>query len=229
MTITSNSIQFANYQHYQYNKFSALMQLCFTGMGGESASEEEMYLLSRLYPAGQILAWDGDILAGAVISRIVPYNDFNKAHKQAEILDLTRYEADAAVGNALYGMDIFVHPDYRGALGRRLYQQLMQAFTESNFTDFLGASLVSGYNQYAQDMSLATYVEKVIAREIKDGALSFHLNNGMTIFEVMHDFNPEDTASMGCGVAMGYANPNYNPALPICPERMLYAKTTLLC
>lgn len=224
------SIHFTYYQHNQYDLFKALMQMCFADMGGECAPKREMQLLSSLYPQGQIMAWDGQTLAGAVISRIVPYEDFNKAHTQAAILDLDRYESDAAVGNALYGLDIFVHPDYRSAkLGHIMYGKLMEAFRAANFTDFLGASRVSNYAQYASEMTLEQYVAKVINKEIKDGALSFHLYNGMTIFDVMYDFNKGDTVSAGCGVAMGYANPHYNPALPVCPQRMPHLTTTQPC
>jgi hypothetical protein len=229
MTTSSTSIHLANYHPDSYSQFSSMMQLCYKDSGGESASEEEMNLLSSLYPAGQILAWDGDILAGATISRIVPYNDFNKAHRQADILDLNRYEADARIGTALYGMDIFVHPQYRGRTGHILYKKLMQVIKDGNFPNFLGASILTDYSRYAHDMSLETYVEKVRTKEIRDGALSFHLNYGLTIFEVMYDFNPKDTASLGCGVALGYANPAYNPALPVCPERMPYAKINVPC
>lgn len=219
MTPTSN-ITFSYYQPSEYSKFRSLMQLCFSDMGGEYASEEEMTLLSDLYPRGQIMAYDNDVLIGAVISRIVPYESFNKAHTQAEILDLSRYINDAIIGNALYGLDIFVHPDYRTIkLGNTLYSKLITEFTSDNFTDFLGASRVSGYGKYKSEMSLETYVEKVRLREIKDGALSFHFYNGMVVFDVMYDFNIGDTASSGCGVAMGYTNLNYNPLQPVFSER----------
>jgi hypothetical protein len=231
MSTSSTATRLATYQRDDYGQFSALMQLCYKNSGGESASEEEMNLLSSLYPAGQIVAWDGDRLVGATISRIVPYHDFNKPHRQADILDLTRYEADARIGNALYGMDIFVDPQYRGITGHRIYKKLMQAFTDSNFTDFVGASIVSGYNRYADNMTLETYVEKIMAKEIKDEAFSFHLSvlKSFTIFGVMHDFNPEDAASLGCGVAIGYTNPHYNPLLPVCPERMPHTKINMPC
>lgn len=231
MTTSATPIRLATYQPEDYSQFSALMQLCYKNSGGESASEEEMHLLSSLYPAGQIVAWDGDTLMGATISRIVPYNDFSKPHRQADILDLTRYEADARVGNALYGMDIFIHPHYRGITGHRLYKRLMEVFADSNFPHFLGASIVSGYHRYADNMPLENYVEKVMDKAIKDEALSFHLSvlKKLTIFGVMHNFNPEDAASLGCGVALGYTNPQYNPSLPVCPERMPYTKINMPC
>lgn len=231
MTTVATPMRLATYQPEDYSQFSSLMQLCYKNSGGESASEEEMNLLSSLYPAGQIVAWDGDILVGATISRIVPYDDFSKPHRQADVLDLTRYQADARIGNALYGMDIFVNPQYRGITGHRIYKKLMQAFTDSNFTHFVGVSILSGYHRYADSLDLETYVEKVMAKAIKDEAFSFHLSvlKSVTVFGVMHDFNPQDAASVGCGVAIGYTNPHYNPALPVCPERMPYTKINIPC
>ena len=220
MDTSSLQIRCEYFNPVNYNDFKALMQLCFADMGGEFACEEEMHLLSDLYPRGQIVAYHNGHMIGAVISRIVPLESYNKAHRQAEILDLNTYVADAAIGNALYGLDIFVHPDYRTIkLGHALYGKLIDEFTADNFTDFLGASRVSNYSRYASEMPLEEYVEKVKNREIKDGALSFHFYNGMKVFDVMYDFNEGDTVSMGCGVAMGCTNPHYDPTLPTYTER----------
>lgn len=41
----------------------------------------------------------------------------------------------------------------------------------------------------------------------------------MNVLDVMYDFNPGDVASVGCGVAMGWPNPSYDPMLPVYPER----------
>ncbi len=213
-------LTFIPYCNNMYSAFGNLMQTCFSDMGGEHASEEEMATLSYLFPGGQIVAMDGELMVGAVISRVVPYALYAKAHTQAQILDLASYVPDAMKGNALYGLDIFVHSAYRHLkVGHHLYNLLLEEFGRHNFTDFLGASRVSCYREYATRMGLEEYVRKVETREIKDKALSFHLFNGMKVLDVMHDFNPGDEASAGCGVAMGWSNPFYDPSLPIYPER----------
>lgn len=218
--MTPEQLTYSYYNREMYGAFSSLMQNCFSDMGGEHASEEEMNTLSSLFSAGQIVAMHGGLMVGAVISRVVPYGPYAKAHTQAQILDLTSYVSDAREGNALYGLDIFVHPTYRHLkVGHHLYNLLIEEFTTHNFTHFLGASRVPCYHEYAATMSLGEYVEKVELHKIKDKALSFHLFNGMKVLDVMHDFNPGDEASVGCGVAMGWPNPFYDPSFPVYPER----------
>jgi GNAT superfamily N-acetyltransferase len=225
MITTTSDIQFYYYKPSMYPAFKALMQHCFADMGGEFACEKEMTLLSNLYSRGQIVAFVEGKMVGGVISRIVPFESYNRAHTQAQILDLSTYVSDAEEGNALYGLDIFVHADYRRLkLGNALYIKLIEQYESDNFTDFLGASRVSNYANYAKRMSLRTYIEQVKNGEIKDGALSFHLHNGMEIFDVMYDFNEGDTMSSGCGVAMGVANAKYNPNLPTYKERKIRSK-----
>lgn len=221
--MTPEQLTYGYYNGEMYSAFSSLMQNCFSDMGGEHASEEEMTTLTSLFYCGQLVAMHGGLMVGAVISRVVPYGLYAKAHTQAQILDLTSYVSDAREGNALYGLDIFVHPAYRHLkVGHHLYNLLIEEFARHNFTHFLGASRVPCYHEYAAAMSLEEYVRKVELLEIKDKALSFHLFNGMNVLDVMHDFNPGDKASVGCGVAMGWPNPSYDPSLPVYPERKYF-------
>jgi GNAT superfamily N-acetyltransferase len=217
------------YSPRMYEAFKSLMQDCFADLGGDYATEEEMNLLSDLYPRGQIMAFDGKKLVGAVISRVVPFEKFSVAHTQEEVIDLDRYVSDAEEGNALYGLDIFVHADYRSLkLGKMLYDSLYEEFYDDNFEYFLGVSLLCGYAAHATEMSPWEYVKKVENGEIKDPALSFHLYNGMKVLDVMTDFHEGDIKSNGCGAVIGYQNPHYNEYMPTYEERAAYLSKFLV-
>ncbi len=214
MNINPN-ITLVPYEPKHYEAFKQLMQHCFNDMGSEFACEKEMSILNETFPEGQILAWHNDQLVGAVISRIVPYEDFNCAHTQDEILDLDRYYRDAEIGNALYGLDIFVHEEFRLLkLGAKLYAAILDACFSNNFSHFLGASRLPCFHLYSEQLSLEEYVAHVKAKLIKDGALSFHLYHQMEVIAYMDNFNALDLNSKSCGVAMARVNPFYNPALP---------------
>lgn len=224
MNNVPSSLTFSIYRPELYPEFQELMQLCYADMGGEHASKEEMDLLSRLYPEGQILAMVDGKLAGAALARIVPAEKFLKPHRQSEVLDLSTYESDAMIGQAVYGMDIFVHPDYRTfKTANLLHQKTFEQVASDNFTDYLGASRVSNYAKYADTMSLEEYADQVRNRKILDRALSFHLFNKMELVDVIHHFNEGDVSSLGCGTVMRRRNTAYDPSRPVYPARFSMA------
>lgn len=213
-TALNQNIEFVNYQAKHYEELKAVMQLSYACAGAQYPCEKEMNLLIKLYPQGQWVCLVDGKLAGCTIARIVPFEKYSKAHLLDEILDLDTYESDAENGNAVYGLDVVVHPDYRTLrLGKTLVEhQVNQAFKD-NYQFFLGASRVSNFEAFSDQMNLKTYVQKVIDGELRDQALTFHLGNGMKVLDVMENFNPVDTESGACGVAMAIENPNYKQEL----------------
>lgn len=221
METQKTNIQLSHYRPEEYEEFKKLMQLCFDYIGGEFASEEEMTLLSNLYPEGQVVARDNGVLVGAYISRIVPYQKYCKAHTQDEILDLDTYIEDSVYGNAVYGLDIFVHPDYRRLkVGNVLYNRLFEEVSKRNFTDLLGVSLICNYGVLKNEMSLPIYINKVKCREVKDSVLSFHLSHNMKVLDAMDNYiSSDELQNAGYAAVIGFENPYFNSNLPIYKER----------
>jgi len=104
-----------------YADVKAIMDAVYPDIGGAWTRKQFSAQINR-FADGQICIEDnGQVVAGA-ISMIVDYDRFGDRHKYNEITSngyLTHHDPN---GDVLYGVDIFVHPDYRDMrLGRRLY------------------------------------------------------------------------------------------------------------
>jgi hypothetical protein len=220
MQMNEVNLEFRPYQASDYLPLKKVMQAAFADIEGAYATEEEMFLLSELYPRGQIVCLLNGQLIGATLSRIVPSERFRQPHTQADCIDLSTYVSDAAVGDSVYGLDVFVLPDFQNLkIARKIVTLLKKHVFEDNFRFFLGNSRVSGYHQYRDLMEVYSYYELVKSRELYDPALSFHLSCGMEFVCVNPEFSPDDTASAGLGIMLQEVNLSYNAACPIYPER----------
>ena len=95
------------------------------------------------------------------------------------------------MGDTLYGVDIFVHPNYRGLrLGRRLYDARKELCRNLNLRRFIAGGRIPGYAQYADTLTPVRYIEEVKNREIFDPVLTFQLVNGFHVRKVLTGYLP---------------------------------------
>ncbi len=79
--------------------------------------------LIRLFPEGQFCVVVDEKVVAAALSIIVLYELYGNDHNYKEITGNYSFDTHTEDGDVLYGIDVFVHPDFRGMrLGRRLYQ-----------------------------------------------------------------------------------------------------------
>lgn len=65
---------------------------------------------------------DGKIV-GCALSIIVNYDDVKNDHTYAQVTGNETFDTHTRKGNILYGIEVFIHPDYRGLrLARRMYE-----------------------------------------------------------------------------------------------------------
>lgn len=218
MKTSKSVIRFTNYSPEHYSALKSLMQLCYANMGGACVTEEEILLLSQLYPEGQILCFVDDVLVGGLTSRVVPFEKYSKPHTQEQIADITTFIEDARTGNSIYGLDTFSHPDYAHLrVGRNMTKMFCEQIQKDNFDWLIGMSRVSSFANYPE-LSLSEYVSKVVAREIRDQALSFHLLTVNIVLDLAENFNPDDLPSRGCGVVLGKILA-HDASQPVWPNR----------
>src|SRR5690606_12500271 len=78
--------------------------------------------LIKIFPEGQLAVVVDDVVVGSALSLIVKYELFGDDHTYEEITGKYTFNTHTPKGNTLYGIDVFIRPDYRGMrLGRRLY------------------------------------------------------------------------------------------------------------
>src|SRR5690606_14959586 len=99
---------------------------------------------------------------------------------------LTTHEPDGAW---LYGIDMAVHPDFRGrGIGSLLYQARRDLVRRLNLRGELVAGLLPGYPAYRDQCSVEEYVERVVAGELRDPTLSMQLKNGFKVRRLLYGY-----------------------------------------
>src|SRR5690606_39876528 len=104
----------------------SLNKTCFPTMAEENVVWRKGQLKNhmRVFPEGQIVAEMDGRIVGAVASLIVHLGlDPYRPHTYAGITDGGYFHNHDPSGDSLYGADVYVHPDLRGAdIGHHLYE-----------------------------------------------------------------------------------------------------------
>ena len=84
--------------------------------------EHHIQRLLEKFPEGQVVVKVNDEIAGCALSIIINLDDFGDTHTYREITGGFTFDTHTYDGDTLYGIDIFIKPEFRGLrLGRRLY------------------------------------------------------------------------------------------------------------
>jgi GNAT superfamily N-acetyltransferase len=114
-------------------------------------------------------------------------------------------------GDTLYGVDMAVHPAFRGrGVARLLYQARFDLVQQLGLRRFLAAGRIPGLCQHPQ-LSPEAYVAKVVAGELSDPTLTPQLKNGLHPLEVLHGYIP-DEESRDCALLLEWQNIGVKPS-----------------
>lgn len=161
----------------------------------------------ELYPEGAYcVEINGDIV-GSITGLLVDFDPMDPAHTWEEITDDGYIGNHDPQGNTLYIVDICVKPDFRKLdLGKLLMQAMYERVVEEKLERVLGGGRMPGYHRWADQMSAAEYVEKVIAGELKDPVITFLLRCGRTPLSLVENYL-EDEESKNHALLMEWKNP----------------------
>ena len=189
----------------------ALMDAIYPDWGGGWTPAEYTAQLDT-FPEGQICIEDKGVVVAAAFSVIVDYDEFGDKHTYDEITGDGRLSTHDPDGDVLYGVDIFVSPDYRDLrLGRRLYDARKELCKNLNLRSIMAGGRIPNYQDYADEMSPQEYVIKVREKDIFDPILTFQLSNGFDVKQVIKAYAPEDKESRGYATLLQWHNIYYNP------------------
>ncbi|SDH01805.1 Predicted amidohydrolase [Vibrio xiamenensis] len=192
-----------------YPELAELMDLVFHDVGGAWPRITIMDLIHQ-FPDGQICIVDNGKIVGAALTIKVNYNRFSLPHLYTDIITEQNVIQNETTGDAMYGLDVFVHPDYRGLrLGRRLYDARKELCRSGNFKAILAGGRIPKYHQHAKELSVTEYIEKVKRKELHDPILSFQLANDFDVKRIMRGYLPEDESSRGYATLLEWDNVFY--------------------
>lgn len=192
-----------------YPDIKRIMDQVYKGMGG-AWELDEFYELIDIFPEGQICIEDKGKVIAAALAILVSAEEFEDKHTYEDVVDDGKMSGHNPDGNALYGVDIFVDPEYHGIrLGRRLYDARKEICEQMNLKSIIFGGRIPGYGDHSDELTPKMYVQKVKANEIHDPVLSFQIANDFHIKKVLKDYIPEDEKSDSYGVLMEWVNIHY--------------------
>ncbi|MDD3166167.1 MAG: bifunctional GNAT family N-acetyltransferase/carbon-nitrogen hydrolase family protein [Bacteroidales bacterium] len=179
-----------------YPEFKEAMISSYSGMPESYWKEEKIAKLLTLFPEGQIVVKVNGHIAGAALSIIVDGKMAEKKHTYKEITGDYSFSTHSAKGDFLYGIDVFIHPEFRGLrLGRRLYDYRKDLCERLNLKGILFGGRIPNYHEYADKMTPKEYLQKVREKEIHDPVLNFQLSNDFHPIRILRNYLLGDTAS----------------------------------
>lgn len=198
-------------QPEDYDDIRAIMTRVYTEVGGPWPKRQFLAQL-KTFPEGQICIEDHGKVVAAAFAVIVDYDKFGDQHTYDEITGDAYLTTHDPNGDVLYGVDVFVSPDYRDMrLGRRLYEARKELCQNLNLKAIIAGGRIPNYGQYAEQMTPQQYIEKVKKKEIYDPILTFQLSNDFEVKRVLSAYLPEDKASRGYATLLQWHNLYYDP------------------
>ncbi len=221
---SEHELRLRNLKISDYADICEIMERVYAGMGGAWQVHEFENLIS-LFPEGQICIDDKGKVIAAALSLRINADDFEGKHSYEDVIADGDMVGNEPEGDALYGIDVFVHPDYRGLrLGRRLYDARKELCEQLNLKSILFGGRIPGYREYRNELTPLEYVNKVRSNEIYDPVLTFQLSNDFHIKKVMKNYIPEDRKSMSYGILMEWNNIYYEKRQKLFGGRKSYPR-----
>ena len=194
-----------------YADIKKIMDKVYPGLGG-AWPEKKFRAQLKVFPDGQICIEDHGVVVAAALSVIVDYDKFGDQHTYDEITGDAYLTTHDPKGDVLYGVDVYVSPDYQGMrLGRRLYEARKELCQNLNLKSIVAGGRIPNYRNHASEMTPQSYIECVRRKEIYDPILSFQLSNDFEVKRILRDYLPEDEESHGYATLLEWINLYYDP------------------
>lgn len=194
-----------------YPELKKNMDLVYPDLGGVWPMKKFRAQLTT-FPEGQICIEDHGKLVAAAFSVIVDYDKFGDQHTYNEITGDAYLTTHDPKGDVLYGIEVFVSPDYRDMrLGRRLYEARKELCQSLNLKSIVAGGRIPNYINHSHELTPQAYIELVKKKEIYDPILTFQLSNDFEVKRVLNDYLPEDSKSEGYATLLEWTNLYYDP------------------
>jgi predicted amidohydrolase/GNAT superfamily N-acetyltransferase len=206
--IESIELKFLDIEDYQ--ELKQTMILSYKEMPEAIWKEHQIRSLIQKFPEGQVVLKINGVLAACALSIIVDYDLITERHSYKEITQNYTFNSHSDEGDVMYGIDIFIKPEFRGLrLGRRLYDYRKELCEKLNLRGIAFGGRIPNYHKYAKDMSPKEYIDKVRLREIHDPVLNFQISNDFHPSKILKGYLDGDVNSGEFAVLLEWDNIYY--------------------
>ena len=173
------------------------------------ASGDDIRVVIERFPEGQFVALDGDTVVGMASTMRVNRPPSEKPLTwMDQIGDLTVKNHDPN-GEWLYGVEVAVPPEHRRrGIATALYEARFDLVRKLNLRAWYAVGMLMGYGDYADQMTVREYGEKVLRREITDPTVTMQMNRGFRATMVVENYLDEPQAG-NAGALIIWDNPDY--------------------
>ena len=210
--IKINKVQIRNLQIEDYAQLSQSFTRVYSDGSDVFWTHAQIQKLINIFPEGQIVTVVDDKIVGCALSIIVDYDKVKNDHTYAQVTGKETFNTHNPKGNILYGIEVFIHPGYRGLrLARRMYEYRKELCETLNLKAIMFGGRIPNYHKYADKMRPKEYIERVRQREIYDPVLTFQLSNDFHVRKVMTNYLPNDEESKHYACLLQWDNIYYQP------------------
>ncbi|MFT5142851.1 MAG: putative amidohydrolase [Rhodothermales bacterium] len=190
-----------------YQELKAAMIESYSTMPDSYWKESHLKSLIERFPEGQVVIKVNNQLAGCALSIMVDYQSFDESHTYKDITGGYTFKTHTSDGDVLYGIDVFIKPEFRGLrLGRRLYDYRKELTEKLNLRGIAFGGRIPNYHKYADSISPKEYIEKVKRKEIHDPVLNFQISNDFHPTKILKGYLEGDAASSDFAVLLEWDN-----------------------
>jgi ribosomal protein S18 acetylase RimI-like enzyme len=208
LEILNSNIEIIPMKTAHAEQLEALQRIVFPTLAEEELLHADQYKKHiEIFPEGQFVAVNNNRVVGATTSMRYHYDVNHPAHHTFfETMAggwLTTHEAD---GEWLYGIDVSVHPDYRGAgIARALYRARHITVKNLSLKGQLTVGMLNGFSKVKDKLSLEDYFIKVKNHELFDPTVSVQEKIGFEIVSLMKDYLKDPACGNAGAVIVLYA------------------------
>lgn len=205
-----DKIELAYLQFEDYLDLKEVMVSAYSSMPNSYWKEHHIKSLLRKFPEGQVVIKVNGNIAGCALSIIVDFEKYDANHSYADITANYTFDSHDAQGDVLYGIDVFIKPDYRGLrLGRRLYDYRKELCEKQNLRGIAFGGRIPNYHKYSDSLTPKQYIDKVKSKEIHDPVLNFQISNDFHPTRVLKGYLEGDSDSQEYAVLLEWDNIYY--------------------
>ncbi len=207
-----NKVIVRSLQIEDYSLLSQSFRRTYTNGSDEFWSREQIDKLIKIFPEGQIVTVADKKIVGCALSIIVDYDKVKNDHTYDSVTGHETFNTHNPNGNILYGIEVFIHPDYRGLrLARRMYEYRKELCEKLNLKAIMFGGRIPNYHNYSDELRPKEYIQKVRKKEIFDSVLTFQLSNDFHVRKVMTNYLPNDEESKHFACLLQWDNIYYQP------------------